>query len=248
MRKSGLVKIFSASLLCVCAAFSSFAGFWDWTQPYKGPKRDIVNLIITGNYRDTLLLAQVAQYHSKQPFILLPAKGQKQIFFWPARQETAMEIPEKDFSRFISFLNPERIIIIGSTNVVSEKYLNMIPRDQTVVVVYNQDWAKVAQSLDAFMREPNISSDFNRLKEQLDNGALYAPTKDKKSVEPVTLAPATEAPAPAKALAPATAKPAENTTVKIVTFEGANKKADAAASNQENMPKDAPVLIDANKK
>ncbi len=236
MKKSGLVKIFSASLLCVCAAFSSFAGFWDWTQPYQGPKKDIVNLIITGNYRDTLLLAQVAQYHTKQPFILLPAKGQNQIFFWPARQNTAMEIAEKDFSRFISFLNPERIIVIGSTNVVSEKYINMIPRDQTVVVIYNQDWQRVAQSLDAFMREPNISADFTRLKGQLDSGLLYTPTQDKKTE---TVEPAKDAPVSVPAVKPA-ATEKDGSTVKIVTFE-------KGSANQEDMPSAAPVLIEDKK-
>jgi len=245
MKKSGWVKISAVLLLCLSTVASSWAGFWDWTQPYKGPKRDIVNLIITANYRDTLLLAQVVQYHTKQPFILLPAKGQDQIFFWPARQDTALEIPEKDLSRFISYLNPQRIIVIGAVNVVNEKYLSMIPRDQTVMVIYNQDWQRVAESLDGILRAPNISTDFSRLHEQLINGALYAPTQDKttqdKSLEK-KIAASQSVPRTELVAGGAAAPLKSGETIKIVTVDPSGK-----ITARDNMPQDAPVLIDANK-
>jgi len=239
MIKSGLVKIVIASLLSVCVTFSLFAGFWDWTQPYKGPKRDIINLRITANYRDTLLLAQVAQYHSKQPFILLPAKGQNQIFFWPARQDTAMEIAEADLTRFISFLNPQRIIVIGGTNVVPEKYLNMIPRDQTVVVIYNQDWQKVAETLNFYLRETNISNDFSRLRAQL-SGPLYVPTAPNKSAE--SAVPATTEKPIVSVVNPADQKQPAEYPAKIVRVKDVK---DAKDAEQEDMPKNAPVLIES---
>ncbi|MDD3119404.1 MAG: hypothetical protein PHQ27_09510 [Victivallales bacterium] len=240
MKKSGGMKILVVSLLCLATSIPSWAGFWDWTQPYKGPRRDIVSLIVTANYRDTLLLAQLVQYHTKQPFILLPAKGQKQIFFWPARQSAALEISEKDLSRFIAFLNPQRIIVIGAENVVGRKYLNMIPHDQTVMVIYNENWQKVADALDGIMRAPSISVDFERLRGELNNGALYAPTQDKKdtATEANPAVPATRA---VTTTPNVTTSKANGDTVKVVKLEKAEHH------DSDEMPKEDPVMIDADK-
>ena len=87
---------------------SSFAGFWESITPYRGPKRDVITLIVTGNYKHPLVIAQLLQDETKQPYLLLPAANGKGIFFNPPRErsEAALEISEVNLARFIRFLNP----------------------------------------------------------------------------------------------------------------------------------------------
>ena len=49
------------------------AGFWDWSLPYGGPSKDVITLLVTGNYTKQRILAELIQQETKQPILLLPA-------------------------------------------------------------------------------------------------------------------------------------------------------------------------------
>jgi hypothetical protein len=169
--------------------FSAFAGFWDWSTPYRGPDQDIITLVITGNYAKSRLLADIIQDETKQPYILLPAGGKGKIFFCPARNKPSLEILESDLERFMKFVNPQQIIVLGDTSYVPEKYLKMIDPDQTVIVVKNRNWNQAAKRLGKLLDATNLSYDFKRLSGELESGQLYKPTtmNGKPQAQPVII-------------------------------------------------------------
>jgi hypothetical protein len=178
---SVLKRLGAVAALCGAAMFftgsAAFAGFWDWSTPYRGPSRDISTLMITSNYTKSRMLADLIQNETKQPYILLPAVGQEdRIFFCPARGKEAKEINEAELARFIKFVNPKQIIVLGDRAYVPSKYIRMIDPKQTVYTISNKNWNEAAESLASLLDLHNLSSDYKRLSYQMESGKLYRST------------------------------------------------------------------------
>lgn len=154
------------------ATFSANAGFWDWLTPYQGPDKDIITLIITGNFTKSRLLADLIQLETKQPILLLPSTPGGQIFFIPAKDE-AMEVVNEDFSRFVKFINPKQILILGDTRYVPKEYIDKIDPSQTIWNISNKNWQEVAVSAGKILDITNLAGDFKKLCEDIDSGKLY---------------------------------------------------------------------------
>ena len=237
---------------------SSFAGFWESVTPYRGPKRDVITLIITGNYKHPLVIAQLLQDETKQPYLLLPAANGKGIFFNPPRErsEAALEISEVNLARFIRFLNPKQIVILGDDRYVAEKYRKMIDKDTPVIAIRCDNWQLIADRVSILLDASNVGYDYKQLGQQL-NSRLYKPTKTKETKLDTEL----ETPVPVKDTALETPVPVKETAVDEIIVD---KKADAdiaekAATEAKetvapekadlkepevDMPKDTPKLID----
>jgi hypothetical protein len=154
---------------------SVFAGLNDWL-PYRGPDKDIITLMMTGNFAKSRLMADLIQNENKQPYILLPASGKGRIFFCPSGKRKALEILEKDLARFIKFVNPKQIIVIGNKHYVPQKYLDKIDPNQTVIIIKNKNWNIAAERIARLLDLSNLASDYKKLYEKLEGGSLYKPT------------------------------------------------------------------------
>ncbi|MFA7230195.1 MAG: hypothetical protein WC071_02885 [Victivallaceae bacterium] len=183
------LKFSGKILLTAIATFtlsSAFAGSWNWTAPYKGPDKNIETLIITGNYKKPLMLAQIIQSQTKQPYILVPAKDDTHIFFCPvSNKKPALEIKEENLAKFISFINPQRVVVFGDTSYVPRKYIDMVDRKIPLVIISGDDWNQAAATSGDLLNLTNLPSDYSRLNKKLESGRLYKPTPKPKQVEEV---------------------------------------------------------------
>ena len=170
--KKVFIVVFAFSTLT-----SALAGFWDSFIPYQGPKKDVITLIITANYKHPLLIAQLVQDEIKQPYLLLPTASGKGVFFNPPRKrsEAALEIREGNLARFIRFLNPKQIVILGDTRYVSEEYLEMIDKDIPLITITGNNWQRIADRIEILLAACNVGYDYKKLSQQLNSG-LYKPT------------------------------------------------------------------------
>ena len=159
---------------------SSFADFWEDITPYRGPKKDVVTLVITSNYKHPLVIAQLLQDEIKQPYLLLPAINGKGIFFNPPRErsEEALEINEVNLERFISFLNPEQIVILGNKQYVADKYRKMIPKEIPLITIEGNNWQAIANRVSVLLDSRNLAHDYKKLGQEL-NSSLYKPKRTK---------------------------------------------------------------------
>lgn len=84
----------------------------------------IPNLILTADYRSPATLAEIARRDSHVMYILLPTEysPEQKIMVYPPKIEDAFELPEAELSRFLAFVNPKRVILLGGTEVVPAKY------------------------------------------------------------------------------------------------------------------------------
>lgn len=174
MKKIGLTSVLGLAILTI--SISAMAGAWDWGTPYRGKTRDIITLVVTTNYKNSRMMADLIQGENRQPYILLPAVGQSKIFFCPARGERSLEIQEAELPRYIKFLNPQQILILGDNNYVPEKYRALIDQNQTVISVKNKNWNEAAKQVQRILGLSNLAYDYRRLSEQLESGELYRST------------------------------------------------------------------------
>ena len=182
--------ILVAFIFTFTAVNCAFADFWDALNPYRSPKNSIVTLVVTGNYKHPLLIAQLIQQETKQPYLLVPAASGKGIFFNPPRKrsEAALEIREANLARFIRFISPKQIVILGDKRYVAEKYRKMIDKNIPVITVTGNNWQRIADRLSILLAASNVGDDYKELGQQLNSG-LYKPTKNNKPLD---------APAPVK--------------------------------------------------
>ena len=203
-----LAAVLSVGLI----ALSADAGFWDWTRPFKGPGRQVTTLVITGNYKRPLALAQLIRAENRQPYLLIPAQesGLKDVFFCPVNELTpASRLRAEDITRFVQLLNPEKIIILGDVRYVPQQYVPQVEKHIPIVRIDCDDWNRVAKTLGSMLNLNYLDRDYERIGEKLDRNELYRPLPTpEKSAEPVPAAePKKEEPAKTEVL-PAATQPA----------------------------------------
>ena len=169
-KKNVSILVFAAVCTAVSAApWSTF-----------GPKRKPETLIITANYVSPRLMAELIQYESGQPYLLLPAEGDavQKIFLCPRKAKEAIVIPEEQIGRFVDFLGAKRIIILGGTNYVPEKYARMLNPNTPVMRVTGNDWERIAEEMKFMLNLSKLHKNFKRLRAQLVTpGRLYRPLR-----------------------------------------------------------------------
>lgn len=181
--KSGLV------LLALVAASGVFAASWF----ANGPKRDVVTLVVTGNYKSPRLMAELILYESRQPYLLLPTpESLDQRIIYVQAKGNAHEIPEKSLPQFVQFLNPSRIVVLGDERYVPAKYLNLLDRAIPIVRIEGEDWNRVADQATLLLGLSNLGVDYKGLREKMTNkGQLLRPTpRTHQEIKPADKAPA----------------------------------------------------------
>ncbi|MBE6367819.1 MAG: hypothetical protein E7052_07935 [Lentisphaerae bacterium] len=178
-----IAAVLSAGLIAVSAQ----AGFWDWTRPFKGPGRHVSTLVITGNYKRPLALAQLIRAESRQPYLLIPAQesGLKDVFFCPVNERTpAVKLRKEDISRFVRLLNPAKVIVLGDTRYVPESYVPALDGRIPIVRIDCDDWARNAQMLGSLLNLNYLESDYKRIGAKLDKDTLYRPLPSRPAPKP----------------------------------------------------------------
>ena len=196
---SKVLKTALLAVLCISALTVSGASSWF----VRGNKYNIETVVITGNYKSPRLIAELIQAESRQPYIIVPAANSKQAYWYLALPKTdGYAISEDKFGSWIKFSQCRRVVILGDTSCVPEKYAAMIDKSIPVIRIVG-DWNRVAEELTFLLNLSNLKRSYPKLRPQLDryyqpvSAPAAAPRKEK------------EAPAAPEAL-PAPAETKEN--------------------------------------
>ena len=169
-------------LLAVCVGCCGvYGGGWF----VRGNKYNVETVIVTGNYKSPRLMADLIQAESRQPYIIVPAANSSDNLCYLAMPKSGLAVPEDRFGSIISYTRCRRVVILGDTNCVPEKYETMIDRNIPVVRITG-DWERVAEELTFLLNLSDLKRNYPHLRRQLN--ATYQPVS---------------APAPRKGGAPA---------------------------------------------
>ena len=179
---SVLKKLFAVMLFAAVCATCSAA---PWTA--FGPKRKPVTLLITANYVSPRALAELVQYESGQPFLLLPAANDtnQSIIFCPREKKDAYAIPEAHLNRFIKMLDVKRIIVLGNTTYVPQKYIDLLDHHTPIMRSEGKDWYRIAEELNFMLNLSNLDKNFRKIRSQLvTEDKLYRPLRNRQTQTP----------------------------------------------------------------
>jgi len=128
------------------------------------------SLMITGNYVDSRLLAELAQHYSKQPLLVISpdVDGGYQLFFLPAANEATAIRPD-DFTEIIKYVNPKRIIVIGNDSFVPIKFVDQARADYSIISLDSDNWSKNAAALGELLKIEKLPSLFEEYRKNIDS-------------------------------------------------------------------------------
>lgn len=165
-------KIFVFAVL----ALSAIACANPWS--YHGPKRDIVNLVVTANYEKPRLIAELIQEESLQPFLLLPANDKGNIYFCPPPHlGNAKFVDKNKLGNIVAFIAPKQIIVLGNEKYVPASYVTELRKIAPVVIINADNWQQAAETVAPMLNLSRLPRSYRKLSAKLESGRLYNPAK-----------------------------------------------------------------------
>ena len=176
-------SLYIVSVSCLCLVFTTSAAWWNpvsWFKK-KGPQR-AETLVITGNYVKSRLLAELIQFKSKQPILLLPTGNESDIMFFLTPTEETLEVKKDDYLKFIHFLDPKRVLFLGNELYTPSSYIEQLTDHLPVWSVTNNDWEKIALSVEELLKIKHLEYDYLVLLHQLDDKGHLKPAASTETI------------------------------------------------------------------
>ncbi|NMA42657.1 MAG: hypothetical protein GX946_04670 [Oligosphaeraceae bacterium] len=145
-------------LLCLALTLSTFTACSAFRR--EGRTR-AHTLMITGNYMNSRLLCDLAQYRTKQPILLfsMDAARNQQIFYLPTPPKVE-PIRNEEFVDMVSFINPKRIVVVGGSDYVPQEYIDRISAKFPVMIYNSEDWEHNARMLGDLLNQRSLRKEF----------------------------------------------------------------------------------------
>ncbi|MBR1965542.1 MAG: hypothetical protein IKA22_02945 [Lentisphaeria bacterium] len=150
---------------------------------YHGPKRDIVNLIVTVNYEKPRLIADLIQIESRQPYLLLPVNDDGNIYFCPYKRNNPKFVSKKNLAQILAIISPKQIIVLGNERYVSQEYVKEFRKIAPVVVINAENWQLAADTVAPMLNLSRLPESFRKLNAELESGRLFIPKKKEEKAD-----------------------------------------------------------------
>ena len=163
IRMAGVAMVFGVCLEASAGPISWLARspLWPWGWPDT--------LIVTGNYAEPRLLAEVAQFKTKQPLIIIsPEADGDHIYYMPYKQKEAMELSQAEYTEFIeTMLRPKRIVFLGGEEMIPGNYVETVKKNYTSLVLKGEDWERNAKQLGKVMHCWTLKHSFRKARRKV---------------------------------------------------------------------------------
>ena len=102
------------------------------------------------------------------------------MFFLTPTDDT-LEVKKDDYLKFINFLNPKRVLFIGNESFTPPEYIEPLKDRLPVWSVTNNDWQKIAFSVEELLKLKRLGYDYLVLLNQLDDQGRLKPAASTES-------------------------------------------------------------------
>ncbi len=154
--------------------------------------QEIPYLIITSNYEIPYLLVAAAQKDKNIPYLLIPADtplpSPETVLTFNSKRENShysMDIQAVHLSKFIAYLRPRNVIILGDDEYVSEIYRMAVPSRINRIEIDDSDWKinvlKLANQIHSRSVYKAYANYMNSLKNARKTAAPAVDNKDTES-------------------------------------------------------------------
>ncbi|MCK5801396.1 MAG: hypothetical protein KAI66_01125 [Lentisphaeria bacterium] len=196
-RVLSLTGVFAGAALCLVLT-SGCASTWNPLVRWNSKNR-VDTLMITGNYAESRVLADLGHLKSRQP-ILLICSGQDgtETICWVSHGRDAKIIQTERFEEYVKFLTARRIVVIGDERYVPRKYVEMIRDDFPVLVLDSTDWDKNAHALGDLLKYRRLPKDYGKCMSRVVAAYAGHPVPSDRTAGSAPVLPATPPPAAAE--------------------------------------------------
>ena len=127
-------------------------------------------LLLTPNYVFPRLLADLAQYYSKQPVLLLAPteSGTFDLFYLPSGK-TAQKVNVDDFMSIVEYINPKCIYVLGGDDFIPRKFIDIVRSKYSVTILQSDDWERNAANLAKMLKIAKLETSFKQYKQNLES-------------------------------------------------------------------------------
>ncbi len=159
-----------AKMLVVALVIGTCAGISGAPWAVSGNKYRIETIVLTGNYKSPRLMAELILYESRQPYLLIPAanSGEKYNFLVLPGQP-AIPVTDSKFNQLIRNTGARRIVILGDTRYVPEKYEALLDKKIPIVRITGDDWNRIAEELTSLLNLSTLKSRYPEMQAKLVN-------------------------------------------------------------------------------
>lgn len=173
-----LKRMYCLSIVLVSLSFVN-VGHAQWWNPkswMKGKRAKRVEiLIVTSNHIKSKLLADLIQYETGQPVLLLPTGNETEDMFFLLPTGESDEINKGDFVRFVDFLQPKNVLFLGDESYVPSEFIEEIKDVVGSWSVPGNNWELIAFSVGDMLKLKHLGLDYLVLLNQLDNRGRIKP-------------------------------------------------------------------------
>ena len=155
-------KSFFTMVAVVMMAFAFHAEAATWNPFQHEGRVKAHTIILTGNYVKARILAELAQYYTKQPVLLIAQDSDSsyQVYYLPNTSE-ARNYKADEFMELVTFINPKRVILLGGSDFVPQSFTDQVKAKYSLISLDSSDWSKNAASLGEILEIKRLQSQFD---------------------------------------------------------------------------------------
>ncbi|WDE96722.1 hypothetical protein PQO03_01930 [Lentisphaera profundi] len=112
---------------------------------------DVTTLIVTGYSLHSRLLADLLQFHTKQPVVFITRPDAKEVLFVPAQKntnpappQTPIKISASEFHNFVNFAHPKQVVLLGEERFIPKHYRDVINPNIKTYALTDKNWTIIA--------------------------------------------------------------------------------------------------------
>jgi hypothetical protein len=167
--KSLSLQAVAALIMLTCLAPGAHA---ELKNPFaflaKKRQKRIKTLIVTGNYVKSRMLAELIQFRTKQPILLLPTGKEDTTMYFLGPELQALEVHRDDYAKFIAFLQPKKVVFLGDKTYAAPEYIDKLKPVATTWAVNSENWEQIAFSVEEVLKIRKLTFDYLVLIKQLE--------------------------------------------------------------------------------
>lgn len=177
-----LAAVFAGPNSAEAGLFTRFRG---WLGAVDRP----AYLLVTGNYIEPRLLAELVQHERQAPILLVDTSHGAANCFFLERSPDVLPVAVAEYSEFVSLLGPQRIVILGNPPVVPSAMLEALKAEYPTDVVGTRNWEANAATLSELFEYPELPRHYRELLRQVrqeagmpDGGTAPAPAPELRAL------------------------------------------------------------------
>ncbi len=171
-------------LFCILTAFTatssvSHAGWWEsFTNWVMGRKPGYTTVMVTSNYVEAVLLAELIQSKTKQPIILLPTGKESDKIYALNNMGMGAEFSKSKFTDVLERLSPKTVLFLGSEKYAPKEFKDKAEKIFPIAVIEGDDFKKVAEAAGAVMRMKKLGPTYAKMAAKISSKGKVKPDPD----------------------------------------------------------------------